>query len=84
MVWKDSAAHPEKDRVVEVLAEHLRAKCGRRESASKIFNSVMQQKKIPEETFEEYAEALENLGLGSKLEEDQYVEAYISGVSPLI
>lgn len=74
----------EEDRVVDVLADHLRAKYGRRESASQIFNSVMQRKKMPDKTFEEFAEALEDLGLGSTLEEEQYVEAFINGVSPLV
>lgn len=35
----------EDERVVSVLAEHLRAKYGRRESALQIFNTVMQRRK---------------------------------------
>ncbi|TYZ60733.1 hypothetical protein PybrP1_008056 [[Pythium] brassicae (nom. inval.)] len=70
--------------VVEVLAEHLRAKYGRRESAPQTFNAVMQLKRLQEETFEEFAKALEDLGLGSTLEEEQYVEAFINGESPLV
>lgn len=74
----------EDERVVEVLAEHLRAKYGRHDSASQIFNAVMQRKKMPDKTFEEFAEALEDLGLGSTSEEAQYVKAFINGVSPLM
>lgn len=69
---------------MSVLAEHVRAKYSRRESASQIFNAVIQRKKHPDETFEDFAEALENLGLGSTLEEEQYVEAFKNGVSSLV
>ncbi|TYZ67281.1 hypothetical protein PybrP1_002796 [[Pythium] brassicae (nom. inval.)] len=61
----------EDERVVGVLAEPLRAKYGRRESASQIFDAVMQRKKMPDETFEEFAEAVEGLGLCLTLEEEQ-------------
>ncbi|KAF1332492.1 hypothetical protein FI667_g3407, partial [Globisporangium splendens] len=75
---------PEEEREVELLKAKLRAQYGRRETASQIFNQVMQRRKKREETFVEFAEALENLGLGSELKENQYIEAFTNGVSPTI
>lgn len=74
----------ENETVLEVLAEQLRAKYGRRESASQIFVAVMQHREMPDDTSEEFSEALEDLGLYSTLEENQYVEAFSNGVAPLI
>lgn len=69
----------EDERMVEVLAEHLRAKYSWRESPSQIFNAVMNLKKIAIKTFEELADAFEGFELGSRLVAEQYVEAFING-----